>query len=83
VQIRDSARKHYEEHSITDDDVRHAVHVPLRYVEQEYDGETRLLIIGADASSRLLEIVVVGEGDTARVIPADVLRPKFYDYLNL
>jgi len=26
---------------------------------------------------------VVGEGDTVRVIHADVLRPKFYDYLNL
>jgi len=48
---------------------------------QEYDGETRLFVIGADRGGRLLEIVAVPATDPQRVIHADVLRPKFYDYL--
>lgn len=74
MQITDSARKH----GIADADILHAVANPFRIIEQEYDGEIRTLVIGADHSARLLEIVIV---DTDRIIHADVLRPKFYDYL--
>lgn len=83
MQIRDSARKHYAERGITDDDVLHAINNAIRYVEQEYDGETRLLVIGADPTSRLLELVVIDDEEGARVIHADVLRKKFLDYLNM
>ncbi|OCB56136.1 hypothetical protein A5722_14660 [Mycobacterium vulneris] len=76
MQIEDSARKH----GITEAAMRHAVANALRIIEQEYDGELRQLVIGADQSARLLEIVVVTD-EPVRIIHADVLRPKFYDYL--
>jgi hypothetical protein len=42
MEIRDSARKH----DIPDADIRHAWRHAVRYVEYEYDGEERLLVIG-------------------------------------
>jgi hypothetical protein len=75
VEIADSTRKH----RINDKAMRHAVRNPLRVIEQEYDGEIRQLVIGADQTARLLEVVVLA--DEALIIHADVLRPKFYDYL--
>jgi len=77
VEIAGSARKH----GISDEDILHALRNVLRYIEQDYDGETRLFIIGADRGGRLLELVAVPLTDPQRVIHADVLRPKFYDYL--
>ncbi|MBU8834574.1 hypothetical protein [Mycolicibacterium goodii] len=76
MRITDSARKH----GISDDAMLHAVANAIRVIEQEYDGEIRQLVIGADQTARLLEIVVVTD-EPARIIHADVLRPKFYDYL--
>ncbi|OHU51479.1 hypothetical protein BKG82_23060 [Mycobacteroides chelonae] len=76
MEIRDSARKH----GIADEDMLHAAQNPIRVIEQEYNGQTRLLIIGADRSARLLEIVVMAD-EPIRIIHADILRPKFYDYL--
>ncbi|WP_411551181.1 hypothetical protein [Mycolicibacterium conceptionense] len=58
----------------------HAVANAIRVIEQEYDGQVRQLVIGADQNARLLEIVVVTD-EPVRIIHADVLRPKFYDYL--
>jgi len=77
VDIAGSARKH------ADRGRRHPARPAqvLRYIEQDYDGETRLFVIGADRGGRLLEIVAVPATDPQRVIHADVLRPKFYDYL--
>lgn len=75
MEIADSARKH----GISDDAMLHAVRNPLRVIEQEYDGEIRQLVIAADHTARLLELVVLA--DKALIIHADVLRPKFYDYL--
>lgn len=54
----------------------------MRLVEFPYDGEERLLVIGADASGRLLELVAVPADGPTRIIHADILRPKFYDYLR-
>jgi len=76
VQITDSARKH----GISDEAMLHAVANAIRIIEQEYDGDIRQLIIGADNTGRLLEIVVIAD-ESPRIIHADVLRPKFYDYL--
>lgn len=77
MRILNSARKH----GIADEDIRHALAVPIRYVEQEYDGETRILVIGADRSSRHLELVVIVDDDDSRVIHANVLQRKRYHYL--
>jgi uncharacterized DUF497 family protein len=77
VEVADSARKH----GITDEDMHHAVRVAFRVIEQEYDGEQRILVIGADQSGRLLEVVVVQKDSGPVIVHADSLRAKFYDYL--
>lgn len=78
MQILDSARKH----GIPDEDITHAWENAIRYVEYEYHGEERLLVIGADRHGRLLELVAVPAGKPARIIHTDALRPKFYEYLR-
>ncbi|MGH3494572.1 MAG: hypothetical protein ACRDQ1_15245 [Sciscionella sp.] len=52
------------------------------YVEFEYEGEERLLVIGADPHGRMLELVAVPADEPAQLIHADRLRPKFYEYLR-
>ena len=51
-------------------------------MEYEYDGEERLLVIGPDQSGMMLELVAVPSELPTRIIHADRLRPKFYDYLR-
>lgn len=75
MEIAWSARKH----GVADHDILHALNVPLRLVQQ---GDDRVLLIGADTTGRLLEIVVLDpDSDDAVVIHAMALRPKLYDYL--
>ena len=76
MEIGASAHKH----GISDDAMLHVVRNPLVVMEQEHSGEIRQLLIGADQSGRLLEVVVVTD-EPARIIHADDLRPKFYHYL--
>lgn len=76
IAIRDSARKH----GVADDAIRHAITHPMRVVMHEYDDERRLLIIGGD-TGELLEVVAVAGGSGFVLIHADVLRPKYYDFL--
>lgn len=45
----------------------------------DYGG--RLLVIGADITGRLLEVVVIPADDPQRVIHANLLQRKNYDYL--
>ena len=78
MEIRGSARKH----GITDAEIEHAWHHAIRLVEYEYNGQERLLVIGPDQHGRLLEIVAVPADEPTRIIHADRLRPKFYDYLR-
>ena len=78
MEIRGSARKH----GITDADIDHAWRNAIRLVEHEYAGQERLLVIGADRQGRLLELVAVPAAQPNRIIHADLLRPKFYDYLK-
>jgi uncharacterized DUF497 family protein len=73
----ESARRH----GIPAADILHAVEHPIRYREQEYAGELRVLVIGADQTGRLLEIVLVPAATPTRIIHADTLRPGRYDYL--
>jgi len=76
--IRDSARKH----DIPDADIQHAWRNAVRLVEYHYHGEERLLVIGPDISGAMLELVAVPADAPTRIIHADRLRPKFYDYLR-
>jgi hypothetical protein len=78
VEIGESARKH----GVSDTDILHAWENALRLIEYEYDGEDRLLVIDPDTPGRWLELVVVPATVPTRVIHADNLRPKFYDYLR-
>ncbi len=75
MQIAESARKH----KISDRDIEHAVKHPsgsCRKITTTPGGCS-----SPDTTGRLLEVVVVPDDDPQRVVHADVLRPKFYDYL--
>lgn len=74
MEIADSARRH----DIPDEDIRHAVQTPFRWIRQ---GDDRVLVIGADRTGKLLEVVVLDPEDEPVVIHAMRLRQKFYDYL--
>ncbi len=74
MEIADSARRH----GIADEDIQHAIRIPMRRVVQDDD---RLLVIGPDRAGRLLEIVVIDPDDDPAVIHAMPLRRVFYDYL--
>lgn len=69
-------------HGVEDADIQHAWLNAIRLIEYEYEGEERLMVIGADRHGRLLELVAVPAGSPTRIIHADLLRPKFYDYLR-
>lgn len=74
MEVAGSARRH----GVTDEDIQAAVRVPLRLVLQ---GEDRVLVIGADSTGRLLEVVVLDPRDDPVAIHAMPLRPNFYRYL--
>lgn len=78
MKILGSARKHGVEYA----DIQHAWLNAIRLIEYDYQGQDRLLVIGADRHGRLLELVAVPAGSPTRIIHADLLRPKFYDYLR-
>ncbi len=78
MRIKESARKH----GFSDDEIQHSWDNAMRLVEFEYDGEDRLLVIGATPAGVLLELVAVPAGEPNRIIHADRLRPTFYDYLR-
>jgi hypothetical protein len=76
MEVADSARKH----GIADADIVHAVRMQLRTVRLSPD---RTLIIGAERTGRLLELVLLDaiDGEPPCVIHAMELRPKFYKFL--
>ncbi|MGD8202483.1 hypothetical protein ACQE98_17720 [Ornithinimicrobium sp. W1679] len=78
MEVTPSARKH----EVEDADIQHAWRNAMRLVEYEYLGEDRLLVIGPDRHGRLLELVAVPAQAPVRIIHADRLRPKLYDYLR-
>ena len=78
MEVTPSSRKH----GVEDADIQHAWRNAMRLVEYEYLGEDRLLVIGTDRHGRLLELVAVPAQAPVRIIHADRLRPKFYDYLR-
>ena len=78
MRISESAHKH----GVDDEDIVHAWENAIRYVEYDYDGDERLLVIGADRHGRMLELVAVPADAPTRIIHADRLRPKFYEFLR-
>lgn len=78
MEVSRSASKH----GLSTVDIIHAWTNALRLVEYEYAGDERLLVIGPDRHGRLLELVAVPATTPILIIHADLLRPKFYDYLR-
>ncbi len=78
MRISESARKH----GVDEEDIVHAWENAIRYVEYDYDGDERLLVIGADRHGRMLELVAVPADEPTRIIHADRLRPEFYEFLR-
>jgi hypothetical protein len=76
VEIADRARKH----GVLDEDMQHAIRHPVRIVR----GDGRDLVIGADRSGRLLEVVILDDHPEQEpiVIHAMPLRAKFHRYLD-
>ena len=68
--IAPSARKH----GIHDDDIMHAFNNPI-FVEDLDDGFT--MFVGADSTTRLLEIGMVDTEDGPIIIHAMPARPKY------
>ncbi len=86
-----SDRQHYDDdlcilpsalkHGIDPVEIRHALTHVLRYLEQEYDGEIRVFVIGAGRDGTLSELVLVPADTPARVIHADLLQANHLDFL--
>ena len=74
MEIAESAHKH----GVSDEDIRSALRAEFRTYRQ---GD-RLLVIGADTTGRLLEVVVLDPDDEPVVIHAMPLRAKFHDLLR-
>ncbi|MGY1709097.1 hypothetical protein ACI8AC_06255 [Geodermatophilus sp. SYSU D00758] len=49
---------------------------------QEYEFETRLLVLGPARDGALPELVAVTGDNPTRITHADRMRPKFLDYLR-
>lgn len=69
-------------HGYSTADVLHAYDNALHLVEYEYHGDKRLLAIDPDQAGNLMEVVAVPAQTPLRIIHADALRLKFYDYLR-
>lgn len=78
MEVLPSARKN----GINDADIDHAWHNAIRLVEYEYDGQDRLLVIGPDRHSLMLELVALPAEQPTGRIHADRLRATFYEYLR-
>ena len=78
MEVRRSALRH----GIAVHDILHAYENAVRIVEYEYEGDERLLVIGADTTGRLLELVLLPVVEPNRIIHAAALRPKFYNFLR-
>lgn len=69
-------------HGVAEADIMHAFRNAVRFVEVEQNGEERLIVIGPDRSGNWLELVAMPAEAADRIIHADRLRPKFYEFLK-
>jgi hypothetical protein len=77
LQVLPSAYKH----GLDREDIEHGWRNAIRIVQLEYAGDTQLMIIGPSRSGALLELIAVPAHAPERIIHADRLRPKYYDWL--
>ena len=78
MRVTDSAFKH----GIAEADILHAYTNAVRLVSIEQYGEDRLIVIGPNRVGNWLELVAMPAEETDRIIHADQLRPKFYEFLK-
>lgn len=82
VEVHRSARQH----SIRDDDIRHATDHPVVVVDVDDDADPdppKLLVIGPDTAGNLLEVVVLILAQERQLaIHAMPLRRAYYDLLS-
>lgn len=78
VRVTESAFRH----GIAEADILHAYTNAVRLVEIEQHGEERLIVIGPDRAGNWLELVAMPADAADRIIHADRLRPKFYEFLR-
>ncbi|MBK8167865.1 MAG: BrnT family toxin [bacterium] len=66
------AAANYRKHGIRFSDAETALHDPFgtTIAQEDVDGETRMVVIGADHLGRILTVVHVHRGDTVRLISA-------------
>jgi len=69
-------------HGIARADIVHASTDAVRLVEIEQHGEKRLIVIGPDWAGNWWELAAMPADDADRIIHADRLRPKFYEFLK-
>lgn len=69
-------------HGVLEVDILHAFRNAVRFVEIEQYGEERLIVIGPARSGNWLELVAMPAESADRIIHADQLRPKFYQFLK-
>lgn len=72
MEIRPSARKH----GITDDNIRHAINNAIAAITRP-DQPDFTMLIGPDATARLLEVGVIETEDQDYVIHAMTARDKY------
>jgi hypothetical protein len=81
--IIESARRHYTKERLTDDDVLHAVEYYIVRVANFEGDADKVLYIGTDLSTRLLEVIIVENRDGEEVIiHAQKLTKKYVRYLE-
>ena len=77
MEIRPSARKH----GVSDDDIRHAIDNATAAITRPEQPDFTMLI-GPDASARLLEVGIIETDDQDYVIHAMAARDKFLAMLD-
>lgn len=77
MEVRPSARKH----GLSDDDIRHAIDNAIAAITRPEQPEFTMLI-GPDATGRLLEIGAIETDDQDYVIHAMIARPKYLTMLD-
>lgn len=78
MRVTESALKH----GVGEPDILHAFRNAVRFIELEQYGEERLIVIGPDQAGNWLELLAMPADDADRIIHADRLRPKFYEFLR-
>jgi hypothetical protein len=81
--IIETARKHYKKERLSDEDVIHAIRYFIFRVDNFEEIADKILYIGTDLSTRLLEVIIVERRDGEEVvIHAQKLTKKYIHYIT-